>query len=178
MRKAHANTLDFQVIAGVLRTGGEALSGQQITSLGKYWGTVMEKSGQEFNTNFEPAEDFIYDTEPACRALVTMRHMQADYVFDYLAALQAAFYVRHEDITDAAILSELAGQFINNKSRFLAQLNSTEMRAATQQDVANRMEMGVDGFPSLLLRTENGVQALAQGYQNAAQVETVLARLL
>ena len=37
------------------------------------WTNVGQASGQPFDFSFFEREEFIYDTEPACRAVVTMR---------------------------------------------------------------------------------------------------------
>ncbi len=175
LRHRYAGKVEFEIIAGVLRSGSAALSAQQSAGLGKYWQTVMDKTGQEFNVNFEPAAGFAYDTEPSCRALVSMRHQRPEQVFDYLAAIQAAFYLQHEDVTDAQVLAGIASSATGvDTQAFLTQMQSQAMRMQTQNDLARRLEFGIDGFPTLLYQTGENTRMLAHGYQDATQIASVL----
>ena len=60
--------------------------------------------------SFFERESFNYDTEPACRAVMTVRRLQPTLAF--MARIQQAFYAENRDMTSAAeifLLAEQAG---------------------------------------------------------------------
>lgn len=183
LRRRFADRVQFELIAGVLRTGGQALSSQQSAKLGIYWQTVMDKTGQEFNVDFKPEPDFCYDTEPACRALVTLRNQLPGREWEYLAALQEAFYVRHQDITRAKVLADLASVVTGvdaeaDAEAFARQMQNLEMREQLQNDLTCRLEYGIDGFPTLLWVQAEKTVMLAHGYQTVDQITPILLKYL
>lgn len=178
LREHYASAVDFAMIPGILRSGGPPWTTRQITDLGGLWQKVARQTGQQFTADFSPPSGFVYDTEPACRALVTLREMRPTAVFDYLAALHAAFYVRHVDITDERHLITLAADFEVDVAVFATQLRSNAMRVAARAAYSKRLELGVDGFPTLLLCKNQQVRGLTRGYQSAVQIAQVLESML
>lgn len=179
LRRRFSDRVQFELVTGVLRTGGQALSSQQSAKLGTYWQTVMDKTGQKFNVDFKPESDFCYDTEPACRALVTLRTQLPGCEWEYLAALQEAFYVRHQDITRAQVLADVANAAAGvDADAFTIQMQSLEMREQIQNDLTRRLEYGIDGFPTLLWVRAEKTSMLAHGYQTADQITQMLLKYL
>jgi putative protein-disulfide isomerase len=60
------------LVPGGLRTGGSALEADHAAYILEHWQAVTEATGQPFRDGALP-DGFVYDTEPACRALVTAR---------------------------------------------------------------------------------------------------------
>ena len=73
-----------------------------------YWQAVHEASGQPFDFAAGLPEGLVYDTEPACRALVAARQLEAERAWPLALLIQQAFYTRSEDVTQPARLVELA----------------------------------------------------------------------
>lgn len=179
LRRLFADSVKFELIAGVLRTGGQTLSSEQGAKLGNYWQRVMDKTGQQFNVDFKPESTFCYDTEPACRAVVTLRTQLPGREWEYLAALQEAFYVRHQDITCARVLADVANTVTGvDTEAFVIQMQSSEMREQLQNDLTRRFEYGIDGFPALLWVQAEKTVMLAHGYQTADQITPMLLKQL
>ena len=64
----------MHVIAGGLRPGAtQAMDAAHKTTVREHWQHVEERTGQPFDYTFFERDGFVYDTEPACRALVTVR---------------------------------------------------------------------------------------------------------
>lgn len=59
--------------------------------LREHWKEVTDKSGQQFNYGILESNEFVYNTEPPCRAAVTMRHLKPEVVFDYFVDVQKSF---------------------------------------------------------------------------------------
>ena len=178
LRDQFSGQIDFQLVAGGLRSFTTPMSTQDAARLGHYWQGVMERSGQRFNTAFSPPPGFAYNTEPACRALVCVRELNAGLQFAYLAALHAAFYIAHQDITQPQVLAAVAVSQGIAETQFLELWHSQRMLAATQADIAQRLEWGVDGFPSLLWDDQKRLQGVAQGYQTTTTLVPRIQALL
>jgi len=97
-------------IAGGLRPlTREPMSNGMKADIRHHWEDVGKASGQPFDFGFFRRDGFVYDTEPACRALVTGRTLAPAAQRPFLAALHRAFYAENRDVTDTAQLAEIAG---------------------------------------------------------------------
>lgn len=128
-----------------------------------HWHQVNEVTGQPFNFNL-PA-DFVYDTEPASRAVITVRTLKPEHVLAYLHDLHKRFYVDNQDITQAQVLAECAEFFGIDQTTFLSHFNSTDMIAATKADFAAAIEFGVTGYPAVAVNYEFGYCPITYGYE-------------
>lgn len=130
------------------------------------WAHVAQASGQVFNPAFFERENFIYDTEPACRAVVTIRHVFPEEALAFLARLSMAFYAGNRDITQADVLGDVAQEAGFNRTEFLSAFESDAARGQTQQDFAMCQDAGIRGFPTLLAGTSRqGPEGAERGYR-------------
>lgn len=109
LRAEYGERLKFALVLGGLRPGTtEPMNEEMKNFVLHHWEEVNKATGQPFKFKFDLSEDFCYDTEPSARATVAVRRMQPEDVFDYLKRVQAAFYTENRDVTDTAVLAELA----------------------------------------------------------------------
>ena len=90
-----------RLVPGGLRTGGSALDGSTRKYILEHWQAVAEATGQPFRFDGAMPDGFVYDTKPACRALVTARELDAERVWPLLGLIQRAFYEQGVDVTRA-----------------------------------------------------------------------------
>jgi len=114
------------------------------------WTNVSTLSGQPFDEAFFDRQDFVYDTEPASRAVVTIRHVYPQEALGFLTRLSSAFYGANRDITDAGVIGDIAQEAGFNRAEFLSAFASDAARQATLQDFAMCQQAGIRGFPTLL----------------------------
>ena len=133
-----------------------------------HWQHVHEASGLPFGEKLFDRDDFIYDTEPACRAVIVARQHTPDQALDFMHALQAAFYRDGRDITQGEILSDIAAECGFAREPFLATWNSQEAKAAARQDFEATQRLGVRGFPTLILEHGGELYLVSNGFQRAA----------
>ncbi|HWV08867.1 MAG TPA: DsbA family protein, partial [Pseudomonas sp.] len=108
--QAAAHGVSTHLIVGGLRRDRVAIdAAARVRYLG-YWQAVNASTGQLFNFEEGLPEGLVYDTEPACRALVTARHLDVDSVRPLAELIQEAFYTEGRDVTQASVLVELAEQ--------------------------------------------------------------------
>jgi putative protein-disulfide isomerase len=144
----------------------------------EHWSRVEAASGLPFNREaFLGNDNLVYDTEPACRAVVTARRLAP--AVDQLAVLrtiQRAFYVDGRDITKGEVLAEVAAGalselgFATTADEFLKAWQSAEAMAETREDFLQARRWGVSSFPSLLLEDGEKLYSIAPGYVDAAQL--------
>jgi putative protein-disulfide isomerase len=175
--------LELQILVGGVRAGATDLlddTGKQFR-LG-HWARVEDSSGLPFNrAAFLARENFVYDTEPICRAVVAVRRVapQADQLAVF-RALQHAFYVDGLDTTDGAVLAEVASAALARGGHALpaeavyAEWNSAAAIAVTAAEFSHVRSLGIRSFPALLLETDEGLYEISPGYAPVDRLEQQL----
>ncbi|WP_049882658.1 DsbA family protein, partial [Pseudomonas aeruginosa] len=136
-RQAAADGVAFHLVAGGLRAGhGAALDPNTRGYILGHWQTVQQTTGQPFRFDDALPEGFVYDTEPACRALVAARSLDEESAWPLVRAIQRAFYAEGRDVTQAAVLAGLAEAVGLPRIEFAAAFDSGEARDATAADFA------------------------------------------
>lgn len=166
------------LVVGGLRSASGALDGATRRYILDHWQAVAEATGQGFRFDGALPDGFVYDTEPACRALVAARQLDEARVWPLLAALQSAFYEQGLDIARPPNLVDLAEQVGLERGRFAERLNDPATRAATAADFAWAQGLGIAGFPTLLAERDGQLALLTNGYQPLDALAPLLARWL
>ena len=136
-RQAAADGVAFHLVAGGLRAGhGAALDPNTRGYILGHWQTVQQTTGQPFRFDDALPEGFVYDTEPACRALAAARSLDEESAWPLVRAIQRAFYAEGRDVTQAAVLAGLAEAVGLPRIEFAAAFDSGEARDATAADFA------------------------------------------
>ena len=169
--------LRCDVVMGGLRPyNKELMSDEMRAMLRGHWKHVHEESGLPFTETILARRDFVYDTEPACRAVITVRAMDAARALPMLKAVQSAFYAQGRDATQAGVLADIAQECGVDRNTFLASFESPAMSEETRRDFSTAKEMGVAGFPTLAAGYETKqFLLLANGFTRAAVLRDRLA---
>ena len=170
--------VDTRLVVGGLRTGSSALDASTRRYILEHWQAVNDATGQPFQFDGSMPDGFVYDTEPACRALVTARSLDGEKLWDLLARIQQAFYQQAEDVTRAQTLVNLAEQAGYDRTAFSAAFTSHEQRSATAADFTWAQDLGIAGFPTLLAERNGQLALLTNGYQPLESLEPLLGRWL
>jgi putative protein-disulfide isomerase len=179
VEQAQASGVAVHLVMGGLRTGsGAALDPATRRYIIEHWQAVATTTGQQFRFDDALPEGFVYDTEPACRAVVAARHLEPEFAFRLVGLIQHAFYVQGRDVTQAAVLTELAEQAGLPRIEFAEAFDSAERLAETQADFAWVQGLGIAGFPTLLAERDGQLALLTNGYQALEQLSPLLERWL
>lgn len=171
----YAGTAPIRVIAGGLRPGTtEPMDAASKASIRSHWEHVTEATGQPFCFDFFDRDDFVYDTEPACRALVAVRSAAPGVELTYLSALHHAFYVENLDITRDTNLADTAASVGVDRNLFEEIVAAPEIIAATRSDFQFAQASGISGFPAVLLQNARDLRVLTIGYQPFAALKDPL----
>lgn len=178
IRRDFGNVLDISLVVGGLRPGTvepmtEAMKGE----IRNHWEHVNDASGQPFDFTFFDRDGFVYDTEPGCRAAVSVRHLKPEAALDFVEALHRSFYAENKDIKDVDVLSELAAAAGLDPEQFRQYFESEEAKKKTANDFHYAQSLGVTGFPTIVARDHaaDGQYAyLTVGYRSYASIEPML----
>ena len=143
----------------------EAMSPKMRDEILHHWHEVHRLTGQSFSFEGALPEGFIYDTEPACRAVITLAELLPDKTFAYFKSIQSAFYMEQVDVTRSDNLAELASQQGLAEVQFLTRFDSEETRQKTRQHFVGTQQAGVRGFPTLVLQDGSEFEFISRGYQ-------------
>ena len=179
VQQAQAAGVELHLVVGGLRTGsGAALEPATRRYILEHWQAVTEATGQPFTLEGALPEGFVYDTEPACRALVTARSLAPDCAWTLLKLIQQAFYVEGRDVTRASVLVELAERAGLPRIVFAEAFDSAEQHVSTAADFTWVQDLGVAGFPTLLAERNGQLALLTNGYQPLGVLSDLLGRWL
>jgi putative protein-disulfide isomerase len=157
-------TLAVEVVMGGLRPyTKDAAPASQKAEIRNHWRHVEAASGLPFDDAMLMSAGFIYNTEPACRAVVTAREMKDDAI-GLLKAIQCAFYRDARDVTDEEVLIAIAAENSIATKTFAEHLRSDVMRDATHRDFQLTAQLGVRGFPMLCAARGDQLHAITNGY--------------
>jgi putative protein-disulfide isomerase len=160
---------ELELVMGGLRAyEREPMDEARKAEVRTHWARVHEVSGQPFGADAIARADFVYDTEPACRAVVTMRTGAGPLAFAFFHAAQDAFYRDGLDVTNDDVLADLAAGIGVPREDFAEAFASEELKQATRQDFAIVQRWGINGFPTLLVVHEDELHLVASGYTDAA----------
>jgi putative protein-disulfide isomerase len=168
----------FTVVLGGLRAGkhAEPLDARLKRRIEPHWRRVAEISGQPFDFGFFDREGFLFDTEPPCRAVVTVRALAPEKTFPFFRALEEAFYARNVDITDASSYGALLEQQGIDSALFMESFESDRLRRETSNDFVHARRLGAQGFPTVVLRRGQELALLTVGSQPYERLEPAIER--
>ena len=151
LRARYADALPIRTVVGGLRPGTETpMTREHRDGMRPHWAQVTEASGQPFDYGFFDRDGFIYDTDPAARAVVLARREGPVMALDYLRSAQQAFYAHNRDVTRPEVLTELADELGLDPAAFRAGLDAEDVKQETWRDYAISQNAGVRGFPTLI----------------------------
>jgi putative protein-disulfide isomerase len=176
IRKTFGMALPIRVAMGGLFPGTETpLTPERRATILDHWTHVRDAAGVPFDERVL-ADGFVYDTDPAARAVVVVRREGEELALTYLGRAQRAFYAERRDVTNPEVLADLAEEVGVDRLSFLEQWASDEAKQETWRDYAISQRAGVTGFPTLVAGpNEQGVfGVVTRGYAEPGQVVAVL----
>jgi putative protein-disulfide isomerase len=177
IRQTFGRALPIQVVMGGLRPGNDKPSTEASkTELKVHWEHIHEITGLPFDDSVLDHPGFLYDTDPAARAVVRVRREDGEKALLFLRRLHRAFYAEGQDITKAPVLAQLAAEFDVDPEAFLADFDTDDLKHETWNDYAVAQRAGVTGFPTLVggPNEEGHYGVVTRGFQPAEPVLNVL----
>jgi putative protein-disulfide isomerase len=173
----HPGTRLDLVMGGLRPFNTQKMSPEFKEMLRGHWRHVATASGLPFSEAILERDDFIYDTEPACRAVVTARDLDFGKAYPYLKAVQLAFYRDGRDVTSGDALADIAAENGYQRDTFRMSFDSELMREETKSDFATTQSLGVSGFPTLGVGYGSQLFLVTSGYATDDVLEYRLAEI-
>jgi len=178
----YGHLMAFQCVMGGLRAGNTVPTDKAFREeILHHWHAVQQRTGQPFRYEGALPDGFVYDTEPACRAVVTVAHCASTATMGFLRSLQRAFYAEGRDVTRGDVLAGIVQENGIDPKRFLEIFRSRELRDKTAAQFQLTRDFGVAGFPTVILIDRDAAALLTTGYTSiemlAPSVESWFARL-
>ena len=166
----------MRLLMGGLRPGtDEPMTFGMKAEIKGHWEHVQEASGQPFDFAFFDREEFVYDTEPPSRAVVTVRRLEPDRAFDIFKSIQDAFYTRNLDVTDPGIIAGIAEELGLNRVTFSAEFTAGHTITETWKDFETSRQLGITGFPTLIAGSnKDGYEIITAGYRKWEKVKEAI----
>jgi putative protein-disulfide isomerase len=165
IRQRYSTIFTIKLLPGGLRPGTSVpLLPEKRAQILQHWHTVHTTTGQPFSFENALPEDFIYDTEPACRGIISASLLKPEKVFLFFAAIQHAFYVKQQDVTQLAILIKFAVDLGIPESQFTLVFQSDTAKQHTLMGFQRAAQWGVSGFPTLIIEYDTKRHLLSTGY--------------
>lgn len=157
----------FVLTNGGLRAGG----GDEWNSafkrfLREEWLHINSVTGQPFNFSLLEQDDFNYDTEPACRAVVSASIIRPDAKLQFFHETQRKFYTESVDPKEASFYRSICEKIDINFEEFKAIFTSQLSANETYKEFIQARQFGVNSFPTILLEKSGVIKRVASGYIN------------
>ena len=171
--------LKVQVLFGDLHAYATTpLSQLEKNDLAISWHQVQERTYLPFDYRFFKEHDFIYNTEPACRALLCVRLLRPVLTLEVLRAMHSAFYADGLDIRKPQVLASIVGMFGISENLFMALFESEEIMQQMDDEFSYVHDIGADAFPSSFLVTSHGIEQISRGYVDMNELEHRLLQVM
>lgn len=178
VKEQYEGDLKFELIMGGLRPYGTEKMSELGDMLRHHWEEVAKRSGQPFRFDLLLDEEFIYDTEPSCRAVLTMKLLKPGAEFDFYKRIQVAFYAENRNMTLTQTFVDLAQEFDVNGKSFKKSFEDESIRNRTREEFSFSQNLGVRGFPTTVLQLSEKRYLLANGYSEASIINDAIDRIL
>ena len=164
VRETYRDRMAIALVLGGLRPGETTpMTAAAREDIFHHWHQVHARTGQAFHFENALSDGFVYDTEPASRAVVAMGSLDPTLTFPLFKTIQAAFYAEGRDVTQTRVLADLTTVLGVHASTFLRTFDSEDARTKTRAHFRQARRAGIRGFPTLLLQRDTQLFPICNG---------------
>jgi putative protein-disulfide isomerase len=169
--------MPIDIVVGGLRANNTEVMDEKLKStLLTHWKQVEEATGLPFSYDALSKENFIYNTEPACRAVVTAKRVAPQAVLHVFFSIQNAFYAQGLDVTQGEVLAKISAEAATTAGvpltaeEFLAAWNDEVSIAETNAEFEQTRTWQVSGFPTLVLERNGQLDLISSGFMRTPEL--------
>jgi len=179
VRERYEDAFNFELLMGGLRPYNEDVMNEGLKSeLRSHWTEIASKTERKFNFDILDRDDFVYDSEPASRAVVVARAMKPEICFDFMEAVQLAFYENNQDTNELETYLELAANFDLDRREFWEKFSSEQFKAATNQEFQIARQLNVKSFPTLLMQIDEKWFVISRGFRQYEELRGIIEKTI
>ncbi|MBW6478297.1 MAG: DsbA family protein [Bacteroidales bacterium] len=136
--------------------------------------TTGVKFGENFLNDILGNGNAIFSSVPPAKALAVLRIHKPGKCIEIAARLQKAIYFDGIEVDDYTAYSQIAKEFGMEPDDFLLQVKSAEIAEIVENEFKLVAGMGVNGYPTVLLRNGKETQLLSRGYMDYESLYNVV----
>jgi len=169
--KARYPQLDHHLLLGGLAPDSDELMPEaQQRYIQGIWRNIEQSTGTAFNYDFWAQCQPRRSTYPACRAVMVAREQSKELAEQMLKAIQQAYYQQAQNPSDLTTLQSCARQIGMSDPYFTEQMQQLWKQKVLEEEVNFVQRLGVQGFPTLILKQEQQWLALPIDYKMPEQI--------
>ena len=168
-------TIEYKV-GGLAPDSQEPMPENMRAMLQSTWHKISAMLGTQFNFDYWQVCQPRRSTYPACRAAIIARaHNKEPQMIE---AIQHAYYLHAQNPSDESTLITLAEKIGLDKQQFSEELCSEALNQKLHEELAFSASLPIQGFPSLVLITDNKAIAIKINYTDHQQTLNTINALL
>ena len=172
------NKVDLELLMGGLRPYNTQTMSELKSFLTHHWEDVSEASGQPFTYGILDDTSITYDTEPPSRAVIAVRKLNPAKELAFFKGAQSLFYQHNKNMHLVESYKELIEQLGLDFEAFKKLYESDEMKNTVRQDFVKSNELGIRGFPSIVLKKGDEYFLISNGYMKSEAIVKNINKLL
>jgi len=146
-----------RVLGGLAPDSDEAMSEGMQQRLQQAWKQIeITIPGTRFNYDFWTDNEPRRSTYPSCRAVIAAKNQDPALETPMIHAIQEAYYLHARNPSDTDVLTDIARTLGCDAEQFSKEIHSEKTRSTLLSDLQFSRELGVQGFPSLRIKTSRG----------------------
>ncbi|WP_347158964.1 DsbA family protein [Pontibacter chitinilyticus] len=171
--------LNVQVLLGDLQAPAtEPLLPEQKQQMALLWHRVQERTYLPFDYRFFLQKNCVFNTEPACQALLCIRLLRPVLTLEVLRAMHSAFFADGLDLANTGVLVRIARLFGITENLFLALFESDEITEQLKNEFEYVDHLTAGRLPGVYLATAHGTELLSRGFCPLDELEQRLLQVL
>ena len=166
--------LEVEVISGGLFTGPRRVPIREFGYVQGANAKISELTGVSFGAGYERTiadGSFVMDSEAAARGVAALRQAAPNRIVELAAAMQRAFYVDGQSLSDPATYRAIAEEMGLYPDAVVAMFTAEVSALAAQDDFARAAGLGVRSYPTLLAVNDGQAMVLAIGQADIEEIE-------
>ena len=180
IKQALSGRVEIRYVLGGLAPDSAQIMPQAMRdTISGYWRNIEVKvPGTQFNYDFWTDCEPKRSTYPSCRAVIAARKQKPELELDMILAIQKGYYLQAKNPSDADMLIQLSEELGLDPKRFAEDLASEATDKELHEEMQFGASIGAQGFPSLVLKTDEGYGYVPLDYNDPSVVLNLLDRYI
>ncbi|ARN76951.1 hypothetical protein BST97_02455 [Nonlabens spongiae] len=177
------NKLDCEVLSGGMITGNRVGPiGEVAGYIKTAYKDVEERStvrfGKDFLNGTLEEGSAVFTSIPAAIAMAVFKNVMPKHLLDYASEIQRAIYHQGKPPADHATYANIVIKYGIEPNSFKELMSKTEYFDQAQDEFDHVAQLGVSGFPTLMLEKDDELFVIAKGYLPVQQLQANFERTL
>jgi putative protein-disulfide isomerase len=175
LRKKFELDFNFELISGGLATGEKIKPiSEKAEYIKKKLPDIERIGGVKFGEKYIhllEAGTYITDSLPPALAFNVLRSFRADLAFEIAFQIHSAHFQEGKDLNNIKVYLEISEKFEINKHGFMERYEDPAYRKLTEGDFNITHSWGIEKYPTLIIKNENGIDVICKGYTAYLEIE-------